>query len=425
MNTRVARLVPVLVILLNPCVRAGERQMVRPVDHGRALVNPQMGWTMHFYSNIITNYGSRLAPSDTLDDFPGLSCAYLRVPWSFLEPEEGRFNWSLLDTPAQRWIDKGKQIALRISSTESWMRWATPQWVHDAGAKGYDFTVGKGVDPNGPYWEPDYKDPVFLDKLDRFLAALAKRYDGNPNVAFIDIGSFGVWGEGHSWASSKLPFDLDARKAHVDLYCKHFERTLLAISDDFAGPQEPGAHLPITDYALSKGVTLRDDSICVQPPPHSWFHAELAQAFWPRLPVVLEHEHYGSSKARGAWGDGSLLLQSVEEYHASYMSIHWWPAFFWRRTARSSTRSIAGWATACNCARSVFRERSAWASPSRSRRPGPTPAWHRAIRAASSALCSKTTKGASSRRLPTNHSTFAIWRLARPEKRRRTPSPPA
>ena len=75
----------------------------------------------------------------------------------------------------------------------------------------------------------------------------------------------------------------------------------------------------------SKGVTLRDDSICVQPPPRSWFHAELAQAFWPKLPVVLEHEHYGSSKTRGAWGDGSLLLRSVEEYHASYMSIHWWP----------------------------------------------------------------------------------------------------
>jgi len=314
--------------VLSGSVRAAEsteRQIVRPADHGRAMVNPQMGWTMHFYSNIITNYGSKLAPSDTLDDFPGLSCAYLRVPWSFLEPEEGRFNWSLLDTPAQRWIDRGKQIALRISSTESWMRWATPEWVHAAGAKGYNFTVGKGVDPNGPFWEPDYKDPVFLAKLDRFLAALARRYDGNPNVAFIDIGSFGVWGEGHSWASSKLPFDLESRKAHVDLYCKHFKQTLLAISDDFAGPDEPGRHFPITDYALSQGVTLRDDSICVQPPPRSWFHAEMAQEFWPKLPVVLEHEHYGSSKRRKAWGDGSLLLEAVEQYHASYMSIHWWP----------------------------------------------------------------------------------------------------
>ena len=74
-------------------------------DHGRALVNPGMGWTMHFYSNILTNYGSQLEPSDTLDDFPGLSTVYLRVPWAFLEPEEGEFVWELLDTPAQRWIN--------------------------------------------------------------------------------------------------------------------------------------------------------------------------------------------------------------------------------------------------------------------------------------------------------------------------------
>ncbi len=42
----------------------------------------------------------------------------------------------------------------------------------------------------------------------------------------------------------------------------------------------------------------------------------------------MEHEHYGGSKTRGAWGDGSLLLKAVEDYHASYLSIHWWPREF-------------------------------------------------------------------------------------------------
>ena len=37
------------------------------------LINPGMGWTLHFYSNAIENYGSKLEPSDTLDDWPGLS----------------------------------------------------------------------------------------------------------------------------------------------------------------------------------------------------------------------------------------------------------------------------------------------------------------------------------------------------------------
>lgn len=305
---------------------APERVAVRPVDDGRALVNPDMGWTLHFYSNIIANYGSLLEASDTLDDFPGLSTAYLRVPWAFLEPEEGRFNWSLFDTPARRFGAKGHKIAIRVTSTESWMRDATPRWVQAAGAKGVNFAFGKGPAADGPLWEPDYLDPVFLAKLDAFLAAMARRYDGNPDVAFIDVGSFGMWGEGHTGFGAQLDdaATLAAVKVHVDLYAKHFKETLLTISDDVAGPTRPGAHQPATDYALSKGVTLRDDSILVQPPPDSWYHAEMAAAFWPKLPVVLEHEHYGSSKIRKAWS-GDLLLKSVEDYHASYMSIHWWP----------------------------------------------------------------------------------------------------
>ncbi len=304
------------------------RETVVCSDNGQALINPQMGWTMHFYSNIIANYGSRLKPSDTLEGFPGVSTVYLRLPWSFLEPEEGHFDWSIIDTPAQRWIARGKKISFRISCCESWMRYATPKWVESAGAKGHNFTVGKGVDPNGPYWEPIYDDPVFLEKLENFLKAFATRYEGNPHVAFIDVGSFGVWGEGHCWASTKLEIADGIKQQHIDLHLKYFPTTLLAVSDDFIGPGNKVARHPLTDYMLSKGVTLRDDSICVQAPPNSWFHAELAAAFWPKYPVILEHEHYGSSVCKNAWGDGSLLLKAVEDYHASYMSIHWWPDEF-------------------------------------------------------------------------------------------------
>ncbi len=305
----------------------GQRVVIHPQDTGEALVNPGMGWTLHFYSNQIKNYGSKLEPSDTLDDWPGLSVIYLRVPWAFLEPQESEFNWSLFDTPSQRWIPKGKKIAIRVSCSESWMRNATPKWVQDAGAKGVEFQFGKGPKPGGPLWDPDYLDPIFLQKLDHFLAAMARRYDGNPQVAFIDIGSFGMWGEGHTGASSRLSEELtlEIAKRHMDLHLKHFTKTLLCLNDDVAGSGKPGTHFPATDYALAKGITLRDDSILVQPPPRSWYHSEMAEAFWPQLPVILEHEHYGSSKTRGAWGDGELLSESVESYHASYMSIHWWP----------------------------------------------------------------------------------------------------
>ena len=300
---------------------------VRPADNGAELVNPGMGWVLHYYDNLPAHYGSKLLPSDTLDDWPGLTVNYLRIPWSFIEPEEGKFNWSVLDTPAQRWMAKGKQVAFRITASESWTRWATPRWVHDAGAKGYDFRPGQGVQAGGPYWEPDFDDPVFLKKLDRFLAALAARYDGNAEVAFVDVGSLGVWGEGHTWASTKRPLLPATVKRHIDLHRKYFPKTLLVANDDLGGPEAKEAN-EVIRYAAAQGLTLRDDSILVQPAPRAYFHAAWADPFWPKVPVILESEHYGSSKARGCWQDGGLYLKAIEEYHASYASIHWWPQEF-------------------------------------------------------------------------------------------------
>ena len=311
----------VAVLLSITCaLHADESVTVKPQDTGVALLNPGMGWTMHFYSNVPTNYGAQLSPADTLDDFPGLSTVYLRLPWAFIEPEEGKYNWAILDTPAQRWIAKGKRVALRLTCSENWMKYATPEWVKNAGAKGTFYEFNKGRVDQSNTWDPFFDDPIFLRKLDVFLAALAKRYDGNPNIEFIDVGTYGMWGEGHTHMSSQQD-SFEIQKLHIDLHLKHVKKTLLCISDDFAGYITPGLHFPITDYALSRGVTVRDDSILVHPPPNAWCHDGMAQAFWPKLPVILEHEHYAGSKARGAW-DGGLLLKAVEDYHASFMSIH-------------------------------------------------------------------------------------------------------
>ena len=48
---------------------------------------------------------------------------------------------------------------------------------------------------------------------------------------------------------------------------KHFKQTLLCISDDVSGPGNRSGAYPLLDYARERGVTLRDDSILVQPHP--------------------------------------------------------------------------------------------------------------------------------------------------------------
>jgi hypothetical protein len=299
-------------------------------DSGEALINPGMGWVIHYYSGRIGNYGYWLEPSDSLDWFPGCSVIYMRIPWSFIEPDEGSFNWTVFDTPAQRFISKGKKIAIRINCSEHWVTWATPKWVKDAGAKGVRFIHREGPSENGPLWDPDYMDPVFKEKLENLIRALADRYDGNPNVAFIDIGTFGMWGEGHTGYSSRLSAEKTAEivRWQIDLYKKYFKNTLICINDDMLGSHPSRVNAPLTDYALSQGLALRDDSILVNKYPNAWYNDAMAQKFWPVLPVVVEHGHYGMLKVKGSW-DGAKLMEAVEKYHVSYLSIHWWPHEFY------------------------------------------------------------------------------------------------
>ena len=326
-----------LVFVLSAAVMSlfgADRTVVEPVDDGRALINPNMGWTMHFYSNETAHYGCRLEPSDSLDWFEGCSVVYLRVPWAYLEPEEGVYNWALLDTPAQRWIAKGKQVGFRFTTSESWIDYATPKWVFDAGAKSVPFTFPRGY-PDGPrvegnLYDPVFDDPVFLEKLDRFLAAAGERYNGRPEVAFIDIGTFGLWGEGHTLMSSKLSDAENARMAriHIDLHKQYFPDTQLFVIDDVIGHDVPGDDFSLMNEAVSEGIGLRDDSIFCMEPPAAWYHGELAQKFWPTVPTFLEHGHYPVIKGVNWWND-EKLLESVEVYHASYLSIHGWPQEEW------------------------------------------------------------------------------------------------
>jgi len=74
-------------------------------DNKAVLSNPGMGWYIYYYDGPFS-YATGLEPSDELADFPGITVVYLRLPWSYLEPEEGRFNWTVLDTPMQRWVER-------------------------------------------------------------------------------------------------------------------------------------------------------------------------------------------------------------------------------------------------------------------------------------------------------------------------------
>src|SRR5215203_5201570 len=69
-----------------------------------------------------------------------------------------------------------------------------PDWVLRKGAK--LFADG----------EPDYSNCIYQETWARFVEQLSIRYDGNPDVAFIDIsgyGNFNEWG----WQNQQTEWD--------------------------------------------------------------------------------------------------------------------------------------------------------------------------------------------------------------------------
>jgi hypothetical protein len=247
-------------------------------------------------------------------------------------------------------------IAFRISCKETNIdrieqQFATPRWVMEAGAKGGYYRRGAVVGADGP-WEPVWDDPVFLAKLDNFLAAFAARYDGKPWLRYVDIGSIGDWGEGHTWAGSQIACSFATRKTHVDLHLKHFKRAQLVISDDFVyALKNPAERQALHQHVLTNGISYRDDSIMVDgyfdgsiderfPGTSGTFTVRSPEFFadaFRRFPTVFELEHYGKVKSQGNWqglpdskiakfGRGrkgpDFFRGALELLHASYLGYH-------------------------------------------------------------------------------------------------------
>jgi hypothetical protein len=304
---------------------------LRPLwDTERVLRNPYKGWYHHYYDNGTRNY--RLSSDDDLDRFPGMDHLYIRLSWAHFEAEEGRYNWSWIDDVKDHWTPKGYGISLRISTCETGEAHATPEWVIAAGAKGAMFKAYRQE-----VWVPDYGDPVFLAKLDHFVGELARRYDGQPWLRYVDIG-LGTWGEGHNFPMFDKAIPMEVVKRHIDIYRAYFRRSVLVLSDDavHVHGRKPEEEQELKEYATAKGISWRDDSILTWPGLHNWpdqfnvARPELFGSAWRKFPTVLETSHYHEALRDGAYKptkSGSIrayddLRGAIQLTHATYLGYH-------------------------------------------------------------------------------------------------------
>ena len=332
-------------------------------DDKTVLSNPHKGWYWHYVDNGLRNpkYRDRVKSGSDYHDFPGLNHLYLRFDWSDIQPEPDVFDWSQLDDIMDEWGTKGYRFALRAccSETADFMPFATPKWLHDMGCGGAFYPPYPEKDPQwwkkthfepsrkapilaNPekycemYWEPDYYDPLFLEYLEKFIRAYAEKYDNDPRIEYVDLGSYGCWGEGHTSCGSMRTGFFDMHRKHAYLHAKYFKKKPILMNDDFVNQIEGNSreHIisdtklktDVRDYCLSLGMGIRDDSILAGPDKyerdyHTVSTPELFDQFYMQAPVDVEGGHITTYSFEDGKG-GFRFLDAARRTHATYAGFH-------------------------------------------------------------------------------------------------------
>ncbi len=205
--------------------------VLRPQEIDEVLSNPGMGFmTFQRFNGDSLNEGSGWTEGFPIDyqefngdlshlNYPSTTIAYWRVYWKFMEPEQGAYQWDMLDRALEVARSRGQTLLLRIAPYGTGDERDVPQWYRSmVGPEkewGYSNPVNK--------WMVNPEDPRYARHFGGFIRALGSRYDGHPDLEAVDLSIVGAWGEG---AGSEL-LTQPTREALVNAYTDSFRKTPL------------------------------------------------------------------------------------------------------------------------------------------------------------------------------------------------------
>jgi hypothetical protein len=195
-----------------------EITIVRPQAADGPLDNPLKGWCCY------TNAGKIHQP---------YAMVFQYISWRELEPIEGDYRF---DDWEKRWdveAGRGKHVVFRVYVDYPKKPSGLPDWLRTAGVKETRY------EEHGGGLSPDYNDPRMVAGMERLIAALGKRYNNHPRIAFIQLGLLGFWGEWHTWPRQELHASAATEQRIVEAYRKAFPQKCLMVryARDFAGEQ--------------------------------------------------------------------------------------------------------------------------------------------------------------------------------------------
>ncbi len=296
---------------------------IRPRVIDDVLVNPGIGFTtLNRFNGDPLNPGTKWTEGYPIQAYPFngklqvegqpmTTIAYFRVYWKFVEPENGKINWTMLDAALRTAHARGQALMLRIAPYGQAPDQDVPGWYRKLAGD----ETGKAMPVK---WRTDPENPRYARYFTRLIRAIAARYDGHPDLDSVDISIVGAWGEGEGTAR------LSRTTMHrlMDSYLDNFHKTPLMIQ-----PTDRRTSL----YALSKKhvgwrVDCLGDMRCVD--GRNWCHMfdaypEAVAGFgiqdaWRRGPVSLEACWVMQHWKNQGWDVDYIIQQSLKWHISSF-----------------------------------------------------------------------------------------------------------
>ena len=181
------------------------------------------------------------------------SLVYANITWAELETEEGVCDFAAIEEKYRfdHWREAGVHMILRFVADMPGAEEHSdlPAWLRErVGGTYYKTDYGHG-------FSPDYSDAAFREAHRRVISALGERYDGDPFVSFVELGSLGHWGEWHVHPDvpeeGSMP-DEAVRAEYIRDYLDAFRETRLLMRRPFTLP-EGAVGLPVGLYNDAAG----------------------------------------------------------------------------------------------------------------------------------------------------------------------------
>lgn len=241
------------------------------------LVNPGVGlyrWN-----------GNETAPFPSID-------RYSRVNWTVLEPTQGNYDFSAFETEAAAAAadPDGK-------GTYGFAFRCLVQNIDHAYPAYLDSKMTSWYSNNKKCWVPDWNNAYFLERHDSLVANLGRTFNNDPRIGYVEIRTYGNWGEGHMAGFETTPSPLvnitpETFRHIIDVFVKAFpDKQLIVMSDD---PVQLDYAMTISEQGMKYPIGWRRDS---------WSNPQMNSILsssawgktmnrWKKAPVIIEP--YGS-----------------------------------------------------------------------------------------------------------------------------------